>query len=216
MTLPGGLLLARRGAIAASRVAGTLTTYTLYATTACGEIDSSNATYATARAGSGLSVWVPGAGQGLAVGQVAGATKTCVEGFLDFDTSGVAGTVQSVTLSLYGNQDFSTTDFTIEARLHDWGGTLETTDWVAGADLSSKTLLASYATASGWAGGYRSFTSEAAFVANINQAGHTRFLVDSSRHVAGNSPTTDEYVNFYTSAQAGTTQDPKLVIVSLV
>lgn len=206
-------LLARRGAIAASRAAGTPTTFTIYATVD-GQISSNHTVYSTARAGANLALDNDAT---AATGQLlSGSTEFCYESFLSFDTSSVAGTITAVTLSLYGTFDGSTQNFVAEARVHDWGATLETADFVAGADLGTKTLVASRDTASGWAAAYNAFTSEVAFISAINQAGATRLVICSSRHRAGNTPLSDEYVVFSASEAASTTQDPKLVIEALV
>lgn len=203
----------RRGSIAASRAGGTLTTYTLFAAVD-GQISSNHSTYSIARAGSSLAL---DNDADAAVGQLVAGNRYCYESFLSFDTSAVAGVVQSATLSLYGSADGSTVDFVLEARLHDWGATLETGDWVAGADLAAKTLVASYNTAGGWStSGYNAFTSEAAFVSGINQSGSTRLVLSSSRQRNADVPPNNEYVIFYASEDSGTSRDPKLVIVSLV
>ena len=135
--------------------------------------------------------------------------------YLSFDTSAVTGTVSSVTLSIYGQFDNSVTDFTIEARVHDFGATLETGDYVAGASLSGKTLVASRSTASGWStSGYNAFTSDAAFLTAINQSGSTRLLLCSDRTRSGTTPTTFEMVNGYTAEATDPNTRPKLVVVT--
>lgn len=196
-----------------------MTTYVIYAENISPvSIQSTNADYATARAGSSLTAYGT---TGCDVGQNGEGTPgvpfnfACFESFLSFDTSGITGTISSVTLSLYGDGDGSGEDFIIEARLHDWGPSLGDTDWVAGADLGSKTLLASRATVSGWAGFYNAFASEAAFAANINRSGSTRMVICSSDHREGNAPAT--YFNFirYIGAPAfggGASPNPKLTI----
>lgn len=164
-------------------------TYTLYATSN-GSMNSSNTNYTTARAGSNLQVDFPAStGFNMNCGQnLVTTTEFCFEVFLSFDTSGVVGTIQSATLSLKSTNDQSTTDFVLEARLRDWGATLESADWVAGDSLAGLTLLASMNT-SGWAtSGYNVLTSEAAFASNINKTGATRIVLSSSRHRAATTP----------------------------
>jgi len=136
------------------------------------------------------------------------------ESFLAFDTSSIpdGATITSVTLSLWGEADGSTQDFTIEARLYDWGASLTGADWRSIADLGSLTLLASRSSA-GWAvGSYNVFTSEAAFLSNINKTGSTRFLLCSSRHRTNVDPSQNEYVHFEQAEASGTSNDPKLVV----
>lgn len=190
------------------------TTFTLYPSLD-GTIVSSNTNYATARNGGTLTTDEAGffGEAGIYAGQ--GTPKYIPEGFLSFDTSAVTGTIQSVTLSLYGINNSSVTDFTVEVRLYDWGTSLTTADWVPGANLAAMTLLASWSTA-GYAASYNAFTSEAAFLSNINQSGFTRMVVVSNQTTLGNAPANNSYVGFSRVTHTGTSQDPKLVIVTEV
>lgn len=193
--------------------AAAATTYTIFSDAADGSITSSNAVYLTARSGSGL---LADAGAAVAqVGQVVVGDYFCKEIFLSWDTSPIndAETISSALISLYGSANDSTADFTFNIRSFDWGATLTTADWVAGASLSGNTLLASHSTASGWSlVAYNDFTSQAGLLTAINKTGSTRAIGASSRQEAGDVPTTDERVTFYSADQAGTTQDPKLVV----
>jgi hypothetical protein len=195
----------RRGSIAASRASGTLTTYTIYGDTTDGYLTAASQNQATAS--SVDTTW------NIFVGQQVGGFY---EGALAFDTSIVVGTITAATLSVYGMSDSSTTDFTFEARLHDWGATLTTSDWVPGNQLGTKTLLASMATSAWSASGYNALTSEAAFLSSINQAGFTRLLLCSSRHRLNTAPSGTEYVGVIAADTGGTSQDPKLVVEALV
>lgn len=192
-----------------------MTTSTFYSATADGQIESSNATYGTARSGGTLVANTGGTSAN--VGQVTG--YACYEAFLSFDTSTIpdGDIITSVTLSLDGTgaTDGSDTDFTINARVYDWGPSLTTGDWIAGASLSGNTLVASRST-SGWsASGYNDFTSEAAFLTAINKAGVTYLVISSSRHEAGTTPSGNEYVGFATADNSGTANDPKLVVTHI-
>ena len=184
---------------------GTPTTYTIFGDTSDGFVSG------TTQAGGIVEAF--SANTSMFVGQEPGNFG---EGFLSFDTSTVVGTITAVTLSLYGHTDTSTTDFTVEARLHDWGPTLESSDWVAGASLGTKTLLATLSTVGFTTAGYNNFTSEAAFASNINQSGFTRFLLCSNRHRTLTAPSGTEHIRFWTANATGTSQDPKLVIDALV
>lgn len=195
-----------------------MTTATFYAGTADGYLSSRDDDYSLARAGTGaLLSFNTTATEGY-VGQAAdgnpGFLYQCTEGFLSFDTSSLPddAVILSVTLSLYGDTDSSTTDFTINARAHDWGAEITGADWVAGASLPAKTLLATFAT-SGWSvAGYNDFTSEAAFLTAINKNGTTYIILSSSRHEGNNTPSGDEYVLWETANNSGTSKDPKLVV----
>ena len=196
----------------ATRATGTTTT--AYSSTEDGFVRSTSTTYSTARSGGTLALNTTAnivvAGQLLST-----PDYSCYEGFIDPDTSAIpdGDDISSAVLSLYGNADNSTTDFTANARLRDWGTTLETADWVAGASLSALTLLATFASTGFVVGAYSDFTSDAAFIANVSKTGETRIIITSARHEAGTTPTGEEYLRWDAAEVAGTTQDPKLVVV---
>jgi hypothetical protein len=173
-------------------------TYTIYASASNGgRITSTDNNYNNARAGSGsLSTSTsPRAGQFKQT-----VSFTVYEAFLEFDTSILAGkTIVSATLEGYVNQKFADASYTVQARLRDFGATLATTDWVAGASLSALTSLATLTSAAATTTAWNAFT-DVAMVANINTAGSTRMLLCSSRTVSGTSPgtSTSEYLVFAT------------------
>jgi hypothetical protein len=191
---------------------GTPVTYTIFGDPADAALTSQHGTYATARTGGTVTAGNV-ADQGADVGQNTGFTIW--QHTIGFDTSAVVGTITSATLHLYGTAKGGA-GFTIEARLHDWGASVTAADWVSGADLASKTLLASIAEAAYSASGYNALTSDAAFIANINQSGFTRMIVCSSKQRLGIQPSGLEYASFATANVDGTGQDPKLVIEALV
>jgi hypothetical protein len=178
------------------------------------------ASYSDAREGSGGASLTKHTSYSIWVGQYySGSTYECYEPMVAFDTSSIPDSdgVSAVILGLVSHLDTDVdSSFIMEARLHDWGSTSETADWVAGSSLSSKTLLATYLTSSGInTAGYNNFASESAFAANINKTGYTRMLVASSRHRLADAPTSGfpaEYVGITLADSAGTTADPKLVI----
>lgn len=180
-----------------------------YSDAADGYIVCSHATYAAARGGTG-GITVDGsagyAGQTTAYG--------CYEGFLSFDTSGVSGTVRNVVLSLCGSYQSVGANFTMNVRDSNWGTTLDSADFVAGASLSALPLRASYAVTTAWpSNGTRvNFDSDASFVSNV--ANPVRLLIDSSRQESNTSPSAIELAGWYTSEATGTTNDPKLTIIS--
>lgn len=191
------------------------TTYTIFSNGANdGYIQSSNGTYSTARAGSNLSATSNTVD--VYIGQLEAGEFSCYEGFVNFTTSTVAGTISAATLSIYGQFDGSDTNFTVNARLSNYTASgLTTADWIAGASLSGQTLLATFATSGGWSdAAYNVFSSEAAFITNIDQSGNTGIMLSSSRHQGNNAPGvgTFEYVGAYGGVQTGTTNDPRLVV----
>lgn len=174
---------------------------------AAGDVYSTDVTYSTARSGSSL-VARPAAGNAV-VGQITG--YSVYEGFLEFDTSSIPDTdvVLSVTLEVYLVSDGSTADFEIQARLHDWGSAITTADWVAGASLSGKTLLATLNTNGiGAPDSLKALASDAAFKDNINKTGVTRIILCSKEQVDNSAPTGNEYVILGAASNA-----PQLTVV---
>lgn len=198
-----------------------MTTTTVFSDTSDGRIASQSTSYTTARAGGTLTAVTAGAN--FPVGQssdFAGGVDNYEvnEGFVRFDTSSIpdTDTISAAELSLSLNFDQSTTDFTVEARVSDWGTTLTTADWVAGASLSGLTRVGTLASSGiGSTGAYKAFTEDGTNLRTaINVTGDTRLLLCSSRHVAGTSPASgvSETLYFDSADAAGTTKDPKLVI----
>ena len=157
------------------------------------DIGSFNATYSTARAGDNLTLSPTNPG-GNTLGQTLGYYIS--QNFEQFDTSsvGAGSTVSAVVYEAYCYSDFSTTDFTIEGRIHDFGSLPVTTDdWVAGADLSGKTLLATAPTSSA-SDGELTWTSESAFLSNIDDTGYTRLILVSKEMTDDSEPIGAEYM----------------------
>lgn len=192
-----------------------MTVATIFGDTADAYIQSGNATYSTARSGGTLSV---SGGFSVIAGQATGFN--CWEAFIAFDTSSIGGssTVSVVTLDLWLEVDNSATDFTMNARDRAWGPTVTTADYVAGASLSGSTLVASIASSGiGATGAYKTFTSQAAFLSITNiKTGTVEIILCSSRHEGNNQPTNNEYLQFTSADNTGTTQDPKLTVTYTV
>lgn len=189
------------------------TTLSVFAGTTDGQVTSNSAVYATARSGAGLGADT--AGTTILIGQRLDVTYQCCEGFFAFDTSTIpdAATIDSVTLSLFGQADNSVTDFTLQARASDWGTGLTTADWVAGASLGALTLLGSLSTVGFSTAAYNDFTENGSNFRNaISKTGETRILVNGSTHEAGSTPTGYERVTVHSADASGTTNDPKLVV----
>jgi hypothetical protein len=178
------------------------------------QVESSSAVYATAREGTGTltlgdvtAVHPTNTGQKLADG-----VYSCYQTFLGFDTSSIAGVIEAVTLELWCTFDLSQTDFTAEARLYDWGVTVEAGDFRPGSALDDLPLLATLPTLGIAVAGYNEFT-EVDLVSYINQGGMTQFIVVSDRQRLDNAPTQDEHVDWASADFLSTTQDPKFTIV---
>jgi len=149
----------------------------------------SNANYATARAGVG-SWYGPDWGAGvMAVGQSLTTALSgdplwvCAETFLSFDLP--TGTPSTATLSLYKGGISTAQAFTLEVRAYDFGATVETGDYVAGAGLGSYTLLGSlYCPAAAADGLYEITLDETGMLDHL--------LLCSDRHRLGNEPVLDD------------------------
>ena len=189
-----------------------MTVTTFFGTTSGGQIESYGATvYADAYAGANLEEL---AAQVFSkIGQyVSGGNYSCFESFIDFDTQSIpdTDTVSAVAMVLEPYADNSATDFLIQIRVRDWGTSLTTADWVAGADLSALTLVAQLDTDTNWpVGNDRTMINFGTnFVDNINKTGSTRLILHSERHSLNTTPTGREDVDYKETETAGTTSDP--------
>ena len=173
-------------------------------------ITSNNSVYATARTGGTTSLL--GAGDARVGQRFSTPTYSCYETLIEFDSTGVLAsgdTITSATLRLYLRFDDSTTDFTAEAYISDYGASVTTGDYVSGASLSGLTKVATLATSGiGSTGAYKSFV-DVALPANVVKNGKTRILIASDRHAAATTPTGNEYLTFYAY---DVTNPPKLDI----
>lgn len=194
-----------------------MTVTTVYSSTADGRVQNTHATYATARSGGG-TFGVTTAANGGDLGQVySGVDYSCRETFFEFDTSAIGSdTVTDVEFATTYSLNLTTTDFIGECRIKDWGGTLNSADYVAGADLGSYTLVATIDTSTdllgSGSGTYSPWTSDAAFLTNINGSGTTRVFCSSDRMRNNNTPSTSEYFTMRMADNSGTTDDPRLIV----
>lgn len=190
---------------------GTVTT--VYASTADGQIQSLDATYANARSGAGTFVASDNLST-MQVGQSLSGVYFVWEGFVSFDTTSVlSDTVTAADVGLWLVTDNSATDFILEARAKAWlSGGLTNADFVAGASLGGQTLLASIDTNGiGSTGAYKTLTSQAALLTAI-ATGSVEMVLASSRQRNGDTPSGAEYLTLSTADETGSTQDPKLTI----
>jgi hypothetical protein len=197
-----------------------MTVSTFYPETSNGWLLSDpSTTWADARAGSGTIYLYDGTNGYLRMGDnwYGGTNYECAETFLNFDTSAIPDTdvVTSAVLSLYGHEDACYEAWTAQVRLKDWGDTLSTADFVAGANLSALPLLATFAVNSDGENfvktGYNAFTSESAFVTNISKTGFTRLIIASDNMVSNTAPGAYRYIQAY-NVQTGTVYRPKLEV----
>jgi hypothetical protein len=169
-----------------------MATTTINASANSGAISCASTTYLTARSGGGtLSSQVAADAR---IGQYFNTPNySCYQHLHEFDLSSLAGaTISVATLSVWWDPDDSLTDFTVEARAHDYG-TFATSDFVAGADLASKTLLASISTSGQTVTQYYALT-DVAMVANLTPGGTARIVLASDRQGSSTTPTAAEYI----------------------
>lgn len=176
-----------------------------------GRIASYESTYATARTSATNGAAISAAAFGYVGQEFFASNYACKEVFLKFDTSALPdnAVISAVLLELniYGRD--GTQNFILEARIRNWGSTLELADFVSGDDLAGLTLVANYDMA-GFVAGWCSFTSEAAFTSNVSLTGITYVVISSSRHRLSNAPTGfTEMANHYIDEPS---KIPKLTI----
>ncbi|MBN1632285.1 MAG: hypothetical protein JW990_21215 [Thermoleophilia bacterium] len=198
-----------------------MSTSTLYTAAATDQfLVSYNSVYATARAGSNLMLLnafdTGGYYHLIADQEYGGGTYYCIVALLRFDTSGIPDddVVSSATLALYPQPSYGVqgSPGSLEAYAVDLGASFGTEDWVAGADISGLTKLASIAAASFTTGAYRSLSSESAFLAAINRTGNTDILLCTSRFRTGDAPATELEGFYFLETEEGSSYRPRLTV----
>jgi len=151
----------------------------------------------------------------IKVGQNLDGTDYIVyRGFLFFDTSAIRddAVITGATLRLYGSTDASTTEFliTIQSGMPTYPtDPLATTDYnktYYSGDGGSLTTVG-YSTS-----GYNDITFSEEGLGWIDVEGVTNLCIRSSRDIAGTQPAGPESVTFRSTNQAGTDNDPQLVV----
>lgn len=200
-----------------------MATVVIYGESSDGEVHVIDGSIQTAReqaAGEGVATTNVPFGETNVIG-----SNYVYQGLVQFDCRGIEGTVSAVTLSLYGqfNNTDGTGTFDAKARRLDWGTSVDTTDWQNHTAHSALTLAATFADCSAnfSTAGYNNFTSDAGWPAALNKGGYERLSIKSAYSEAGgsaNGPTsfggTQNYAAAYGGEQAGTSQDPKLTVVT--
>lgn len=180
--------------------------YVIKANPACRYLESANATYATARAGSSVEVVDDGT---LAFGQYDNSPYHCYEAFLEFDTRAVQGKVLEAKIAWFSRRTiYNLLSFRAQVRAYDYsGGEPTADDWVPGGDIDDAHYPL-FATQDGYLiqrahNSYKTnkdccFVTEAGAEKLIKVGGYTRFLVVTDKFVEGESP----YGAFWQSAGA--------------
>jgi len=159
-----------------------------------GYIQSTNATYLTARSGGTLTVET--GSYGLCVQDWVSSQYWCYESFLSFDTSAYTSAISAAYLVFYaaslwnGGGPFS-------VRTKDWGAAIDTGDWVAGASIGSLPLVGNGYVAS------VDFQWVALDPLAINKGGVTRLLLALNKLTDGTAPAATEGFSFTQNEFAG-------------
>lgn len=194
-----------------------MATLTVYGNTS-GYIVSGDNTYSSARAGTGAVVVAYDNNSNLVVvGEHYRDTElynSIYQAFLSYNTSSLGSSAQvtSVKEEVYLGIDETGTDFVEEVRTLDWGTTLTSADWIAGANLGNYTLLSSKTVSPSY--GYNEFSDSTNFRNAVNTTGYTRLFHSSKRQRDNAQPylNVKELVHWYAVYYTGTTHDPKLTI----
>jgi hypothetical protein len=186
-------------------------TLTVYGEASDGFIDSDWSSYATARLGGGFKTAYP-SGNSIVCGQSYWSTPLyrCTELYIQYNTSAIPGAATIIAVNEYLYVIGYGGSYTEEVRAYNWGASLDTTDWISGADLGGYTLLCSITSPA--VSGYFAFPGNNDFLAYINTTGNTIIIHNSSKHRLGTAPTATEYTTYWSVDRSGTTQDPKITI----
>ncbi len=158
-----------------------------------GYLYCSSSSYASARDGSGTKTERSDTAYMVAGQTESSGTYICNQAFMQFDTSVVPDDeeITSVRLTWFPTLT-ATGNELLEARFVDWGGTIETSDFIAGASLGDAPLLATFDPTSANDYGqpmWGTFVPTEDFASYINVTGNTRIHVSSREQRLGNAPT---------------------------
>jgi hypothetical protein len=192
-----------------------VTTTTVNASNNDGEVFSLSTVLASMQSGTGFTVTTTATSSRAGMNK-SGPNFQGFQFFLDFDTSSIPDTdvISSVTLSMVGDVNNSTQDFVTEVYTYDFSTTVTSADWQNPTQIGALTLVASR-NSSAFVGSstYEAFTSEAAFLTEINKTGSTRLLVTSDRFRTSTTPAVAEFIAWNSSNDASSAKWPKLEVV---
>ncbi len=191
---------------------GTVSTF--YSGTGDGFLQGQGSTWSEARAASGTIALNTLNTYFTSGCDIPGAFYEANQAGFAFDTSAVPDTdeVSAATLSLYVNADLSDVDSTHEVRIVAFG-TLATADFIAGASLSGITRIASIATSGLTGAAYNDFIEDGTGLRDaVNLTGLTELWLTDSVQLSATNPSGRSMVRWSSANEAGTTQDPKLVV----
>lgn len=168
-----------------------------------------NATWATARDGSGAVLETSGL---LCMASAnPGYFRVCQSG-VRFLTEGLGAAVNVTDAILNleaGSLDNLGTEV-VEAFIFDFGDTVDTADWQDMTELGALTRVATKAMPV--TTGVRYDFTNVALPANINKTGYTYIWLAEQANRTNVTPTTNHFIGWKNADTAGTTSDPKLTI----
>ena len=182
-----------------------MTKYIIYADANDGHIQSSNASYSTAVAGSGLTM--VNTATTVRVGQGKSTSAYWIyQGFFSFDTSVIADSEEIVDATLNAHFGYSASQkvwWDIEFREHNWTAPLTTAEWKSVSTLATYPVRASFDIMTP-SSTYRTVaTGGDSLMSSISKTAPMKFVAVSSRHVAGNVPTGVEEMNIWGGNSTG-------------
>jgi hypothetical protein len=186
-----------------------------YSSASDGYLYSTNATYATAQSGAGLGVGYGGTTTGTGQYLTSGVYYIYRSHlYTDTSTLGADADITAASLFVYAEQDISTTDFNLTAVASTASDPLTATvgNWTA----IGATSFGSVSTVGISLTAYTEIVLNASGLANINKTAATQWGLRSDRDISATAPTGWEYLGFYTSERAGTSQDPYLSVTYTV
>ena len=184
-----------------------MATFIVYSDTTDASISSNNADYATARAGSNLSVNTTDN-----VVYVSCTWTGAIYAFtilaLPFNTSGLSGgTVTAANLSMFKTSGTGTEAQATVKYANFTNNPVQTSDWKSPSVANAFTTAAAIDDA-----GFGTFTVGMSGVGNINTSGTTYLGIWADRFLDGTVPTTFNWLSLYSANNGGTASDPKLTI----
>lgn len=140
----------------------------------------------------------------------------CYQALLKFDTSAIPddAEITDVTLSLYVSGKSG--GATLRARIVDDYGSIDTGDFIAGADASAAGPIVGYQTLAGLStGAYNDLANpvDDSYLDAINKTGDTCILVDTEAFESGTAPTATDTADFRIGTHSGEDYDPKLTVL---
>lgn len=193
-----------------------MTTYLIYPDVNDGYIASSNSSYSSTVAGSGLTVTTTDTVTKTGMNKNGIGTYFAYEGFWSFDTSVIPDTDEIVdaTLSTYvGYRDNQTVWWDAEFRSFNWTAPLTTSQWKSPATLKTYPRVAAFEFMSANSTYRTQLTGEDALIGSISKTAPTKFISCTSRMVAGNVPTGTEEM-WFNSANAASNK-PFLTVYTI-